>query len=39
MHISVNSVGRRADALMRKLDLHDRVQLASYAIREGLAEP
>ncbi len=39
MHISVNTVNRHTDSLMAKLDIHDRVQLAGYAIREGLAEP
>ncbi len=39
MHISVNTVNRHADSIMQKLDIHDRVQLAAYAIREGLAEP
>ena len=39
MHISVNTVNRHSDSLMAKLDIHDRVQLAGFAIREGLAEP
>lgn len=39
MHISVNTVNRHSDSLMSKLDIHDRVQLAGFAIREGLAEP
>ncbi len=39
MHISANTVNRHTDSLMGKLDIHDRVQLAGYAIREGLAEP
>ncbi len=39
MHISVNTVNRHTDSMMAKLDIHDRVQLAGYAIREGLAEP
>jgi len=38
MHISVNTVNRHATSLMSKLDIHDRVELARYAIREGLAE-
>ncbi len=38
MHLSVNTVNRHSDSLMAKLDIHDRVQLARYAIREGLAE-
>ncbi len=39
MHISVKTVERHADRLMAKLDIHDRVELARFAIREGLAEP
>lgn len=38
MHISVNTVNRHSDSIMAKLDIHDRVQLACFAIREGLAE-
>jgi DNA-binding NarL/FixJ family response regulator len=38
MHISVNTVNRHTTSLMAKLDIHDRVELARYAIREGLAE-
>jgi len=38
MHISVNTVNRHTTSLMGKLDIHDRVELARYAIREGLAE-
>lgn len=38
MHISVNTVNRHTDSIMAKLDIHDRVQLACFAIREGLAE-
>jgi DNA-binding NarL/FixJ family response regulator len=37
-HISVNAVNRHTTSLMSKLDIHDRVELARYAIREGLAE-
>jgi len=39
MHISVKTVERHADRLMAKLDIHDRVELARFAIREGLAAP
>jgi DNA-binding NarL/FixJ family response regulator len=39
VHISVNTVNRHASSLMNKLDIHDRVELARFAIREGLAEP
>jgi len=38
MHISVNTVNRHTTTLMAKLDIHDRVELARYAIREGLAD-
>jgi len=37
MHISVNTVNRHTDSIMAKLDIHDRVQLARFAICEGLA--
>ncbi len=39
MHISVNTVDKHSAHLMRKLDIHDRVELARFAIREGLSEP
>ncbi|MCA9298565.1 MAG: response regulator transcription factor [Phycisphaerales bacterium] len=38
MHVSVKTVEKHTDALMSKLNIHDRVELARYAIREGLAE-
>jgi len=38
MHLSANTVNRHTYSLMSKLDIHDRVQLARFAIREGLAE-
>ena len=38
VHLSVKTVDRHAVNLMTKLDIHDRVDLARYAIREGLAE-
>ncbi|MEX2213532.1 MAG: response regulator transcription factor [Phycisphaeraceae bacterium] len=38
MHVSVKTVEGHAQKLMDKLDIHDRVELARYAIREGLAE-
>ena len=38
MHISVKTVDRHSVNLMSKLDIHDRVELARFAIREGLAE-
>lgn len=38
MGVSVKTVSRHTENLMDKLDIHDRVELARYAIREGLAE-
>jgi DNA-binding NarL/FixJ family response regulator len=38
MHLSVKTVDRHCANLMTKLDIHDRVELARFAIREGLAE-
>ncbi len=38
MHISVKTVDNHSTSLMAKLDLHDRVELTRFAIREGLAE-
>lgn len=38
MHLSVKSVDSHKYRIMKKLDLHDRVHLARYAIREGLLE-
>ena len=38
MHVSVKTVSRHSENLMDKLDIHDRVDLARVAIREGLAE-
>ncbi len=38
MHISPNTVTNHATHLMAKLDVHDRVELSRFAIREGLAE-
>jgi DNA-binding NarL/FixJ family response regulator len=37
--VSVKTISRHAENLMGKLDIHDRVELARFAIREGLAEP
>ncbi|HUU86015.1 MAG TPA: response regulator transcription factor [Phycisphaerae bacterium] len=39
MHISPKTVDRHSFNLMTKLDIHDRVELSRFAIREGLAEP
>lgn len=38
MHVSTNTVGRHTTAMMSKLDIHDRVELALFAIREGIVE-
>jgi DNA-binding NarL/FixJ family response regulator len=38
MDLSVKTVSRHTENLMEKLDIHDRVELARFAIREGLAE-
>ncbi|MBN1345132.1 MAG: response regulator transcription factor [Phycisphaerae bacterium] len=39
MHLSVRTVEVHTQRLMRRLNLHDRVELARFAIREGLVEP
>lgn len=39
MHLSAKTVDNHSTSLMSKLDIHDRVELARFAIREGLAEP
>ena len=38
MHLSVKTVENHSARLMAKLNIHDRVELARFAIREGLAE-
>lgn len=38
MHLSVKSIDSHKYRIMKKLDLHDRVHLTRYAIREGLLE-
>jgi DNA-binding NarL/FixJ family response regulator len=38
MHVSVKTVEGHAQKVMDKLNIHDRVELARFAIREGLAE-
>ena len=38
MHISPHTVHRHTSSLKAKLDIHNRVELARYAIREGLAD-
>lgn len=38
MHLSVKTVENHAASIMSRLDIHDRVELARFAIREGLVE-
>ena len=38
MHLSTKTIESHSTRVMDKLDIHDRVELARYAIREGLAE-
>jgi len=38
MHLSVKTVENHASNVMTRLAIHDRVELARYAIREGLVE-
>jgi DNA-binding NarL/FixJ family response regulator len=37
--MSVKTVESHKSNLMRKLDIHDRVELTRFAIREGIIEP
>ena len=39
LDISVKTVQHHLESVMRKLDIHDRVELARFAIREGIVEP
>lgn len=39
IHLSPHTVDKHASNLMKKLDIHDRVELARFAFREGLAQP
>jgi len=39
LHRSIKTVDKHVENLMRKLEIHDRVELARFAIREGLIEP
>ena len=39
MGLSVKTVDQHCTHLMLKLDIHDRVELALFAIREGLVRP
>ncbi len=36
MYVSIKTVEKHIDSVMRKLRIHDRVELARYAIREKL---
>ncbi|HOW73165.1 MAG TPA: response regulator transcription factor [Phycisphaerae bacterium] len=39
MSLTLSAIDRHCTRLMAKLDIHDRVDLTKFAIREGLAEP
>lgn len=39
LHLSERTINCHCASMMAKLDIHDRVELARYAIREGLVEP
>jgi DNA-binding NarL/FixJ family response regulator len=39
MHLSVKTIENHAASIMTALDIHDRVELTRFAIREGLVEP
>lgn len=39
MHLSVKTVENHAASVMNRLEIHDRVALTRFAIREGLIEP
>ena len=39
LHVSYKTVDKHKVNLMRKLDIHDRVELARFAIREHLVQP
>ena len=39
LSLSEKTIARHSDNLMAKLDIHDRVELARFAIREGIVEP
>jgi len=39
MVLSVKTVQNHSDRLMQKLEIHDRVELTRFAIREGLVKP
>ena len=39
LDISIKTVQHHLEGIMDKLDIHDRVELARFAIREGIVEP
>ena len=39
LHVAARTVDRHKENLMSKLDIHDRVELTRFAIREGFVEP
>ena len=39
LQVGVKTVDKHTENLMRKLEIHDRVELARYAFREGIARP
>lgn len=39
LHLSTRSVSSHTYRIMRRLDIHDRVELALFAVREGLVAP
>ncbi|MFK7961048.1 MAG: response regulator [Phycisphaerales bacterium] len=39
LHIAVKTVDKHTQSLMRKLAVHNRVELTRYAIREGIVQP
>ncbi len=39
MHLSVKTIENHTANIMARLDIHDRVDLTRYAIREGIIEP
>ncbi len=39
MHLSVKTVENHTANIMTRLDIHDRVELTRFAIREGIVEP
>ena len=38
MHLSVKTVENHSASIMARLDIHDRVELTRFAIREGLID-